>query len=158
GSLAPGRPPEVSASPSTRPTDPPRRRKDPPMPRLVARPAGIGRWAVLTLLAAAALPRAAVADPPAPKAPPPPGASSHPAPPPRSLSLTDADRVAGLSKAVDDLWRAGKFAEAVGPARQIVTVCEKALGPDHWQTADARRRVATLEAITGLPEEGRRAL
>src|SRR5262249_43008060 len=29
---------------------------------------------------------------------------------------------------------------------------------DHWQSADARRKVETLKAIAGLPEEGRRAL
>jgi tetratricopeptide (TPR) repeat protein len=74
------------------------------------------------------------------------------------LAGDDARKVAELTKAVDDLWRAGKFAEAVAPARQAVAVCEQALGPDHWRTADARRKVETLETIAGLPEEGRKAL
>ena len=128
------------------------------MPPLVARRRGPARWAALTLLAAAALARAAAADPPDPKAAPPPAAAPAPATPPKALSGDDARKVAALSKAIDDLWRAGKFAEAVEPARQAAAVCEQALGPDHWRTADARRRVETLDAIAGLPEEGRRAL
>src|SRR5262249_42147598 len=54
--------------------------------------------------------------------------------------------------------RAGRFAEAIEPAKQVLAVCEKALGPDHWQTADARRTIETLKTIVGLPEEGRRAM
>src|SRR5262249_5055730 len=132
---------------------PGRWRDDPMSPRL-ARREGPGRWAALTLLAAAGLARAAGADPPDPKAPPP----SEAAPPPKQLSEADTRRVAELPKAVDALRRAGQFAEAVAPARQVVVICEKALGPDRWRTADARRQVETLRTIAGLPEEGRRAL
>jgi tetratricopeptide (TPR) repeat protein len=128
------------------------------MPNRVARRDGPRRGAVLTLLAAAALARAAVADPPDPKSAPPSEATPAPAPAPKSLSGDDARKVAELRKAIDDLWRAGKFAEALGPARQAAAVCEQALGRDHWQTADARRRVETLDKIAGLPEEGRQAL
>jgi tetratricopeptide (TPR) repeat protein len=71
---------------------------------------------------------------------------------PKTLSADDARRVAGLNQSIDGLWRAGKFAEAVEPARQAAALCEKVLGLDHWQTADARRRVETLDAIAGLPE------
>jgi CHAT domain-containing protein/Tfp pilus assembly protein PilF len=66
--------------------------------------------------------------------------------------------VAELNKVIDGLWRAGKFAEAVEPARQVAAISEKALGTDHWQTSDARRNVETLRVIAGLPEEGRRAM
>src|SRR5262245_34728406 len=117
------------------------------MPNRVARRDGPRRGAVLTLLAAAALARAAVADPPDPQATPPSGAAPAPAPPPKALAGDDARKVADLNKAIEDLRRAGKFAEAVEPARQIVAVCERALGPDHWGTADARRRVETLGTI-----------
>jgi CHAT domain-containing protein/Tfp pilus assembly protein PilF len=128
------------------------------MSRPVPSRAGHCRWTVLTLLAAAALARVAVADPPDPKASASPGAASNPAPPPKKLSEADAKRVAELNKVIDGLYRAGKFAEAVEPARQVVAIAEKALGPDHWGTADARRKVETLRAIAGLPEEGRRAM
>lgn len=63
-----------------------------------------------------------------------------------------------LNKSIDVLWRAGKFAEAVEPPRQAAAICEKALGPDHWRTAEALRKVETQNTIAGLPEEGRRAL
>src|SRR5262249_57350789 len=79
-------------------------------------------------------------------------------PPQRKLSESDAKRIGEVGKTIDAFWRAGKFAEAVGPARQAVAICEQALGPDQWQTADARRKVETLETIAALPEEGRRAL
>jgi Tfp pilus assembly protein PilF len=124
------------------------------MPRRVVRRDGPRAWAVLALLAAAALARAAAADPPDPKAAPPAGA----APAPKALAGDDARKVAELNKAIDELWRAGQFAEALGPAQQAAAVCEKALGPDHWRAADARRKVKTLNTIAGLPEEGRRAL
>ena len=97
----------------------------PLLPRAASR-----RWAVLTLLAAAALARVAVAGPPDPKASASPGAASQPAPPLKKLSEADSKRVAELNKEIDALWRAGKFAEAVAPARQAVAVFEKALGPD----------------------------
>jgi len=118
------------------------------MPRPVARRAGPGRWAGLALLAAAVLARAAVADPPDPQAPP----------PPKELSLADSKRVDELSQSIDALWRAGKFAEAMEPARQAAAICEKALGPDHWRTADARRQVEIMNTIAGLSEEGRQAI
>src|SRR5262249_3847945 len=126
-----------------------------PMPLTLPRRFGAGHWAVLALLAAALLGRSTSADPPDRKAPSPPAA---PAPAPKQLSEADAKWVGAQSKTIDALGRAGKFAEAVAPARQVVEVYEKALGPDHWQTADARRLVETLKTIDTLPEEGRRAL
>src|SRR5262249_32623452 len=126
------------------------------MPHPVARRDGPRVWAVFTLLAAAALARAA-ADPPDAKVPPAPAAAAPP-PPPKALSEAAAKGVDELNKTIDALWRSGTFAEAVEPARQIAAICEKALGPDHWHTADARRQVETLNTIAGLPAEGRRAL
>ena len=73
-------------------------------------------------------------------------------PPPDTLvaSLVAHAPIA-TNQAIDALWQAGKFAEAVGPAREVDAVCEKGLGPDHWQTADARRKVQSLEKFAGLP-------
>src|SRR5262245_57021895 len=103
------------------------------MPNPIARRPGPGRWAIFALLPAAALARAAGADPLDPKAGPPSGVAPAPSPPPKALARDDAQKVAELNKAIEDLWRAGKFAEAVGPARQAVAVCEQGLGPDHWR-------------------------
>jgi hypothetical protein len=76
----------------------------------------------------------------------------------RTLQGDDAQQVAALTKTIDRLKSAGQFAEAVEPARKIVAICQKALGPEHWQAADARRAVADLRTIAALPEEGRKAM
>src|SRR5262249_50573532 len=44
------------------------------------------------------------------------------------------------------------------PAQKVLEICLKALGPDHWQTADGRRAVEDYRTIARLPEEGRKAL
>jgi hypothetical protein len=56
--------------------------------------------------------------------------ASEPSLAPKEVTEADAKRVVELNKEIDALWRAGKFAEAVAPARQAVAVFEKALGPD----------------------------
>ena len=126
------------------------------MPRPLAHCAGLCRWACLAFLVTSGF--VAAAQPPDPKDAAPSGAASEPSPPPKTLSEADARRVAGLQKAIETSWSAGKFAEALVPASQIVALCEKAVGPDHWLTADAQRKVVTLETIAGLPEKGQRAL
>src|SRR5262249_35939598 len=59
----------------------------------------------------------------------------------KKLSDTDARRVEELKKTIDTLWRSGHFVEAMEPARKLVGICEIALGPNHWQTRDARRGI-----------------
>lgn len=76
----------------------------------------------------------------------------------KKLSAVDAKSALELHKQVDRLQRAGKFDEAVAPAKEILALCEHALGPDHWQTADARQQIKTLEHMASLPEEGRKAI
>src|SRR5262245_11774995 len=76
----------------------------------------------------------------------------------RTLPGDDTRRVESLTKRIDQLKGAGRFAEAVEPAQQILAICQKGLGPDHWQAADARRTIDDLRAITALPDEGRKAL
>jgi hypothetical protein len=74
------------------------------------------------------------------------------------LAGADARRVVDLGRTIDQLRRAEKFEEAVAPAQEILTLCERAFGPDHWLTADARRQIKTIEYVIGLPEEGRKAM
>jgi tetratricopeptide (TPR) repeat protein len=76
----------------------------------------------------------------------------------RTLQGDAAQQVESLTKTIDQLKRAGQFAEAVEPARKVLAVCEKVLGSNHWKTADARRAVEDLRTIATLPEEGRKAL
>src|SRR5262249_7508230 len=59
----------------------------------------------------------------------------------RTLQGDDAKQVERLTKSIAQLRSAGQFAEAVDPAQKILTICDKALGRDHWRTADARRTV-----------------
>jgi CHAT domain-containing protein/tetratricopeptide (TPR) repeat protein len=81
------------------------------------------------------------------------GAAAPPDIPPyrRVLAEADARRVAQLQAEVRRLRAAGRFADAQGPARQVVALRGRALGDGHWQTADARRTLATLERLAGLP-------
>jgi tetratricopeptide (TPR) repeat protein len=85
-------------------------------------------------------------------------AGDRPAPVPKPLTAAHAKRVEDWNKSIDRLQRAGKFAEAIEPAKQALAVCEKTLGSDHWQTADARRTLETLRTIASLPQEGQRAM
>jgi hypothetical protein len=102
----------------------------------------------------------------APGSPQEPGATSAPAPKaasppptsPRSLSEADSKRVDALNKAIDTLWREGKFAEAIEPASQVVAIWEKSLGTDHPRAVDARRFVDDLRTIVALPQDARRAM
>ena len=70
----------------------------------------------------------------------------------------DAQQVDSLTKTINQLKSAGRFAEAVEPARKVLATVEKALDPDHWQTADARRPCEESADIADLPEEGARRL
>src|SRR5689334_12546668 len=73
---------------------------------------------------------------------------------PRALSAEDEERIKELDERIDKLRRAGRFDEAIAPARQVAEVCERSLGPDHWRSCDARRSVQDLETFRDLPEEG----
>ena len=76
----------------------------------------------------------------------------------RPLSGEAAARVAQLEQQIAQLRRAGLFAEAIAPAREVAEIRTRLQGGDHWQTADARRAVDDLRRIATLPEEGRKAL
>src|ERR1700683_3702022 len=57
-----------------------------------------------------------------------------------------------LTKTVIELYRAGRYAEAIPLAQQALAICEKALGPDHPLVA------ASLNALAGLyDKQGRYA-
>src|SRR5262249_7985347 len=78
--------------------------------------------------------------------------------PVQTLQGDDARHVESLTKTIDQLKSRAKFAEAVEPARKVLAICEKALGPDHWRTAAADRTLEDLRRIADLPQEGRRAI
>jgi CHAT domain-containing protein/tetratricopeptide (TPR) repeat protein len=74
---------------------------------------------------------------------------------PRELSKADAARAKELHAKSVELARAGKFAEAQGPVREILELYTRALGEDHFETGDARREVETLKKLAALPEADR---
>jgi tetratricopeptide (TPR) repeat protein len=76
----------------------------------------------------------------------------------RTLPSEDAKRVEALEKEIDELQAAGKFQEALAPARKALAIRLRVQGERHWQTADARRRFRTLEQIVVLPAGAQREL
>jgi tetratricopeptide (TPR) repeat protein len=54
-----------------------------------------------------------------------------------------------LNKRVIELYRAGKFAEAVPLAQQVLAIREKALGPDHPDVAQSLNNLAELYKTQG---------
>jgi CHAT domain-containing protein/tetratricopeptide (TPR) repeat protein len=77
------------------------------------------------------------------------------APARRELSKEDAQRAKDLEEKAKALGREGKFAESRGPIGEILELYTRVLGKDHYDTASARRELATLEKLASLPAAGR---
>jgi tetratricopeptide (TPR) repeat protein len=67
-------------------------------------------------------------------------------------SLAQSSAADELSKRVTELYREGKFAEAIPLAQQVLAIREKAFGPDHPAVAQALNNLAGL-----YKEQGRAA-
>lgn len=67
-----------------------------------------------------------------------------------SPELAEATR---LSAEIVKLYSEGKYAEAVPPARRVLEIREKALGPEHRQTISALNNLAALLREKGSPDE-----
>jgi formylglycine-generating enzyme required for sulfatase activity/tetratricopeptide (TPR) repeat protein len=81
------------------------------------------------------------------------------APPPARGILTgqDARRAEELHRQAEEFAAAGRFAEALVPAREEAALRAKVQGDKNWQAADAARTVTTLEKLNALPEADRAA-
>jgi tetratricopeptide (TPR) repeat protein len=75
-----------------------------------------------------------------------------------ALSAEQEKQIESWKKSITELKSHGRFTEALGPAREIQALCERVLGVDHWQSADARREIVDLDLFAGLPKEGRKAI
>jgi tetratricopeptide (TPR) repeat protein len=73
----------------------------------------------------------------------------------RVLAGEEARRVAQREKRLAALFQAGKFAEALGPAREVLALRERAQGPRHWETRTVRRRVTSLQRLARLSARAR---
>jgi tetratricopeptide (TPR) repeat protein/CHAT domain-containing protein len=58
----------------------------------------------------------------------------------------------------DRLLEQGKFAEAIGPAREAAHGAARAYGPGDWRAFDAGRRLKLAETASGLPDDQRNGL
>jgi tetratricopeptide (TPR) repeat protein len=72
---------------------------------------------------------------------------------PASLARAQSSTADDLNKRFIELYRAGKFAEAVPLAQQALAIYEKALGPDHPDVAQALNNLATLYYNQGRTAE-----
>jgi hypothetical protein len=77
---------------------------------------------------------------------------------PRRLTQEEAARIAELNQQIIRLQDAGRFAEAMTPAREMLELRTKLQGAGHWETVGARRRSVLLKQLASLPEEGQRAI
>jgi tetratricopeptide (TPR) repeat protein len=76
----------------------------------------------------------------------------------RLLQGDDAKKAAALEKRINELWAAGKLAEAVVTAQEAAELRRRAQGADHWAAAEAACRVETLRRLAELTAEKRAAL
>jgi CHAT domain-containing protein/tetratricopeptide (TPR) repeat protein len=85
------------------------------------------------------------------------GPAAEPPPPPRQLSKAEDEWVGKKYAEAVALGRQGKWGydEAQKPVREILDLCTRVLGEDHYKTGDYRREVATLKKLAALPEAGR---
>jgi CHAT domain-containing protein len=70
----------------------------------------------------------------------------------------DARQAAELEQKVAALRRAGEYTEAQQAAQSLLALRTRLQGAGHWQTADARRLLETVEKAAALPEEARAEL
>ena len=68
----------------------------------------------------------------------------------QSKDLEEAER---LTADVMKLYREGKFAEAIPPAKRALEIREKALGKDHQQVAQAANNLGTIYVRSGEQEK-----
>jgi tetratricopeptide (TPR) repeat protein len=74
------------------------------------------------------------------------------APPSAPASGADLDkRLEPVDGAIKRHLDAGRFAEAMAPAREKLDLLERRLGKDHWRTGDARRDLETYTRLAGRP-------
>jgi CHAT domain-containing protein len=69
-----------------------------------------------------------------------------------------AKRAAALERRIEELWAAGKFAEAVAPAEEVRDLRQRVQGEKHWEAADAARQVEILRKAVALPAHKQAAL
>jgi tetratricopeptide (TPR) repeat protein len=76
----------------------------------------------------------------------------------RVLQGDNAKRAEALEKRIEELWTAGKFAEAVAPAEELLALRKRVQGEGHWEVADAARQVQMLRQAARWPADKEQTL
>jgi hypothetical protein len=71
----------------------------------------------------------------------------------RLLQGDDANKAAELEERVVQLWQAGKWAEALRAAEELLELRRKVQGKDHWEAVDAHWQVEALRAVQRQSKE-----
>jgi Tfp pilus assembly protein PilF len=74
----------------------------------------------------------------------------------RLLQGADQNRAAELRGQVGAAWQAGKWAEAVQAAEQLLELRQKVQGKDHWQAVNARWLVQAMRAAQRQSKEAQK--
>jgi CHAT domain-containing protein/tetratricopeptide (TPR) repeat protein len=83
--------------------------------------------------------------------------STAPPSAPARVTGKSASRLDELDRQIDRLQVAGRFSQALAPAREALQMRTKLQGAGHWETVAARRRSELLARLARLPADGRRA-
>jgi hypothetical protein len=70
----------------------------------------------------------------------------------RVLKGDSAKRVAELDQQVHDLYEAGRYAEAIKPAREAFDIRSRELGSTHWHTVNTKNNLDLFIAVAALPK------
>ncbi len=76
----------------------------------------------------------------------------------RLLQGENARKAARLTRWMEELWAAGKFAEAVAPAEEVLALRQRVQGEDHWEAATAAEVLRALRRGASLPADKQASL
>jgi tetratricopeptide (TPR) repeat protein len=68
---------------------------------------------------------------------------------PHAALAQGLDEATALNQQVTQLYNQGRYSEAIPLAQRVLTICEKALGPDHPDVATSLNNLAELYRVQG---------
>ena len=74
------------------------------------------------------------------------------------LTGKDAERVGELERAMRERFEAGRYAEAIQPARQSFEIRTRVQGPTHWQALSIKDSLQLITKVASLPKEAQEAI
>ncbi len=84
------------------------------------------------------------------------GWADDPKPPwQRLLTGADAKKAADLGTRIAEAENADRYADALAATEELLALRTQAQGADHWQTAEVKWALVTLQKVAALPPEKR---